>query len=181
MTNPELSILNLIEQNESATQREIAEQVGVSLGTVNILLKRMIRTGWVKVERLQANSLKYFLTPSGIANKVERTYGYVVRTYREINRLRARIVTVTNAVAKVNHAEHICFLGEGDELSEMVHDLIRTDSFAIPCHLHKTIEELMKCSQYKDRTPVIVWNSRVEELLKKQDISCVNMMGMVEI
>ena len=181
MTNPELSILNFIEQNERATQREMAEQVGVSLGTVNILLKRMIRTGWVKVERLQANSLKYFLTPSGIASKVERTYGYVVRTYQEINRLRARIVTVTNAVAKVNHAEHICFLGEGDELSEMVHDLIRTRVFTTSCHLYKTIEELMECTYYKSSIPVIIWNSSTEELLKKHNISCVNMMGMVEI
>ena len=125
--------------------------------------------------------MKYFLTPSGIANKVERTYGYVVRTYQEINRLRARIVTVTNAVAKVNHAEHICFLGEGDELSELIHDLISKRVFKILCHLYKTIEELMECAYYKSNIPVIIWNIGTEELLKEHNISCVNMMGMVEI
>ena len=177
----ELNILNYIEQSSDTTQRELSEQVGVSLGTINLLLKKMVKKGLIKIERLQPNSIKYFLTPAGIANKIERTYRYVVRTYQEINRFRSRIVTVTNAIASVNHADHICFLGEGDELSELIYDLIKSSVFTITCHLYKNIEELMECTQYKNSTPVIVWNRSAEELLKRHNVLCVNVMEMVEI
>ena len=177
----ELNILNYIEQSSDTTQRELSEQVGVSLGTINLLLKKMVKKGLIKIERLQPNSIKYFLTPSGIANKIERTYGYVVRTYNEISRVRSRIITVTNAIARVNHAEHICFFGEGDDLSELIYDLIKSSVFAISCHLYENIEDLLECKQCKNSTTVIVWNRSAEELLKRHNVSCVNVMEMVEI
>ena len=90
----EFSILNYIDRNSDATQRELSEHIGVSLGTLNILFNRMVKKGLVKIERLQPNSVKYFLTPSGIADNIERTYGYIVRTYRELGWFRSRIITI---------------------------------------------------------------------------------------
>ncbi|WP_422479314.1 winged helix-turn-helix transcriptional regulator [Pleomorphochaeta sp. DL1XJH-081] len=133
----ELALLNYIEHNAHATQRELSEQVGMSLGAINLLLKTLIKKGFVKVEKLTPNSVKYFLTPAGIADKLDRTYSYIVRTYREIDHMRNRIVTVTNNLASLHQADKILFYGPKDDFSLMVTDLVNIESFDIPvtvCH-----------------------------------------------
>ncbi|HHT45933.1 MAG TPA: winged helix-turn-helix transcriptional regulator, partial [Firmicutes bacterium] len=62
-------ILSYIQQQEDVTQRDIARNTGMGLGTVNILLKKMIKKGLVKIERLNARSLRYMLTPKGLKEK----------------------------------------------------------------------------------------------------------------
>jgi hypothetical protein len=109
----------------------------MSLGAINLLLKTLIKKGFVKVEKLTPNSVKYFLTPAGIADKLDRTYSYIVRTYREIDHMRNRIVTVTNNLASLHQADKILFYGPKDDFSLMVTDLVNIESFNIPvtvCH-----------------------------------------------
>ena len=175
----ELLVLNYIDQHAEATQRELSQHVGMSLGAINLLLKRFIKKGFVKVERLQPNSVKYFLTPAGLANKIERTYGYMVRTFTEINRLRNRVVTVANAVAQSNNADHLYFFGTQDELHELIHDLIRTDRFIVRATLCSSVAVLKKDSQQLNGNPVIIWNKDMEERLREAGIEWVNVMGMV--
>ena len=45
----ELSVLSYIDQNSDATQRELSEHIGVSLGSINILVKQMVRKGLIKI------------------------------------------------------------------------------------------------------------------------------------
>ena len=49
----------------------------------------MIKTGLIKIERLNARTLKYILTPEGIKEKTAKTYHYIVRTYETITRIQA--------------------------------------------------------------------------------------------
>ena len=48
----ELSVLSYIDQNSDATQRELSEHIGVSLGSINILVKRLAKKGLIKMVRL---------------------------------------------------------------------------------------------------------------------------------
>jgi len=138
----ELTVLTYIERNADATQRELSEHVGISLGMVNLLLKRMVKKGLVKVERLQPNSIKYFLTPKGIANKIERTYGYVVRTYREIILLRSQVIRAVNALSNAKGKLNVLLFGCGDELSGLIEDLVAEHAFDVPAELVMGIENL---------------------------------------
>src|SRR5512135_522609 len=86
-TDQELRILEAIEQNPDVTQAHLAVQLGLAVGSVNWYLKRLIGTGYVKVTHLQRRKLHYFLTPSGLALKLELTRGYLevsLRVYREL-------------------------------------------------------------------------------------------------
>ena len=87
----EHKILTYIQHKDNATQRDIATHTGIGLGTVNLLLKKMIKTGLVKIERLNAKSLRYILTPKGLKEKTQRTYNYIKHSYNHIT-------TVTQAV-----------------------------------------------------------------------------------
>jgi DNA-binding MarR family transcriptional regulator len=83
----ELRILEAIDQNPDVTQANLAVQLGVAVGSVNWYVKRLINKGYVKVTHLQRRKLHYFLTPSGLALKLELTRSYMdvsLRVYREL-------------------------------------------------------------------------------------------------
>ena len=82
----ELSVLQTIRESESTTerltQRELARRTGISLGMINILLRRLAERGWVMLTRLSAKSVRYALTPAGVSELARRTAGYFRRASR---------------------------------------------------------------------------------------------------
>ena len=80
----EYQVLNHLQENEITTQRNISKNTGLSLGAVNLLLKKMGRKGLVKVERLNSRTMRYILTPKGIKEKTKLTYDFVRRSYNQI-------------------------------------------------------------------------------------------------
>ena len=63
----DLQILEHIENHPDATQSTLAEHLGVAVGTVNFVVRRMIEKGYIRVKRLERKRLKYMVTPQGIA------------------------------------------------------------------------------------------------------------------
>ena len=177
----ELAILNYIEENSQATQRDLSAFTGVSLGTVNLVLKRMVKVGWLKIERMQPNSVKYFLTPSGIANKIERTYAYLVRTYNEIERLQKRIIAIANALAKREKLAQIFFYGQENELDEMIDNLISNESFIVPAKFYHTLEELKADPHYHKETAVLLISKESQTPQSKEAVQWINLMGMLRV
>jgi len=87
--------MRLIEQNPQVSQREIADQLGVSLGGINYCIKALIEKGYVKVTNFTENPNKigyaYLLTPSGIAAKASLTGQFLRRKIAEFEALKAEI------------------------------------------------------------------------------------------
>ncbi len=73
----EYQVLTHLQENETTTQRKISKRTGLSLGAVNLLLKKMGRKGLIKIERLNARTVRYILTPKGIQEKSRLTYRYI--------------------------------------------------------------------------------------------------------
>lgn len=178
-TTKEFSILSYIDQNSDATQRELSEHVGVSLGTINIVLKKLIKKGFVKIEKLQPNSIRYFLTPNGIANKLERTHGYIVRTYREIEQLKLYIVFHTHQVAKKHGVDTVCFFGPDDDFAAMLSDLIRSESFSIKTLMIHDLEELKQQTLLK--APILVWNESIGSQLTLAGYTWVDIVSLLQL
>ena len=74
-------ILKLLEADPHASQRRIADELGISLGRVNYCLKALIRKGLVKVNNFRSNANKrtylYLLTPKGIEEKTKVTLQFL--------------------------------------------------------------------------------------------------------
>jgi DNA-binding MarR family transcriptional regulator len=62
--------------------RDLSEKTGLSLGMVNILLKKFIKKGFVKLERLNSKTFRYILTPEGFKEKSKKTIEYMKIYYR---------------------------------------------------------------------------------------------------
>lgn len=87
--------MRALEVNPQVTQRELADQLGVSLGAVNYCLNALVEKGLVKIENFKASETKwryiYVLTPTGVAERAALTGRFLARKLREFEQLRAEI------------------------------------------------------------------------------------------
>ena len=88
-------ILKLVETNPAISQRELAQQLGVSLGKVNFCLKALIEKGLLKATNFRNNKNKlaymYLLTPSGIEEKASITVRFLKCKLQEYEALQEEI------------------------------------------------------------------------------------------
>ena len=90
-----LKVLREIESNPEITQRELAQQLGVSLGKVNYCLRGLIDRGWIKANNFKNSNNKsayaYLLTPSGIDGKAKITLRFLKQRMEEYKQLKQEI------------------------------------------------------------------------------------------
>jgi len=88
-------LMNLIERNPKVSQREIAEQLGMSLGAINYCIKALIEKGYIKVSNFTGNPRKlsyaYLLTPTGIIAKTALTGQFLKRKLAEYEALKLEL------------------------------------------------------------------------------------------
>jgi len=91
-------ILRLLQENPSASQRDIAKALDLSLGGINYCLIALVEKGHIKMQNFQASNDKrkyvYLLTPKGIAEKTALTGRFLARKMREYEALKAEIEAV---------------------------------------------------------------------------------------
>ena len=84
-------ILRKIQKKPNSTQRELAGELGFSLGKLNYCLKALQQKGLVKIENFKKNPNKinyfYVLTPDGIAEKTKLTLNFMKRKMKEYDEL----------------------------------------------------------------------------------------------
>ena len=80
-------LLSRINSNPSISQRELASELGISLGKVNFCLKALVEVGLVKVENFRNSKNKsgymYLLTPKGIEQKAKVTKNFLIAKIEE--------------------------------------------------------------------------------------------------
>ena len=87
-----LELLRKINNNPNSTQRELAEELGFSLGKLNYCLKSLKDKGLIKIENFAKNSNKlnyfYILTPKGLKEKTKLTINFMKRKMKEYDELK---------------------------------------------------------------------------------------------
>jgi len=90
-----LEVMRVIEANPEMSQREIARELGVSLGGVNYAMKALIERGLVKAKNFGRSNNKlgyaYVLTPMGMKQKSELAASFLTRKLEEYEVLRQEI------------------------------------------------------------------------------------------
>ena len=93
--SPDLGVLRLLNASPSRSQREVANELGMSLGKANYVLRPLLGKGFVKVQNFRNSSNKrgysYLLTPEGVAAKAELTRLFLARKIEEYDALRQEI------------------------------------------------------------------------------------------
>ena len=88
-------MLRLLDESPSRSQREVAHELGMSLGKANYVLRALLGKGFVKVQNFRNSQNKrgyaYLLTPEGAAAKAELTRAFLERKIEEYDALRLEI------------------------------------------------------------------------------------------
>ena len=88
-------ILNALQANPRVSQRDLAKELGVSLGKANYCLRALIERGWVKARNFQKSENKkayaYLLTPRGIEEKARVTVRFLKYKINEFETLKREI------------------------------------------------------------------------------------------
>ena len=88
-------LLRKIQKNPESSQRQLAEDLGFSLGKLNYCLKALQEKGLVKLENFKKNPKKlnyfYVLTPEGIAEKSKLTINFMKRKMKEYDELKKEL------------------------------------------------------------------------------------------
>ena len=88
-------ILRKIQTKPESSQRELAKELGFSLGKLNYCLKALQEKGLIKIKSFKKNPKKinylYILTPQGIAEKTKLTINFMKRKMQEYDELKKEI------------------------------------------------------------------------------------------
>jgi EPS-associated MarR family transcriptional regulator len=88
-------ITRLLEANPEMSQRDVARELGISLGKANYCLRALVERGWIKVANFKNSENRtaylYLLTPRGIEAKANLTLRFLQRKMREYETLRVEI------------------------------------------------------------------------------------------
>ena len=88
-------ILQSLELDSRPTQRQLSNDLGVSLGKINYCLKSLIEKGFIKVNNFRNSSNKiqysYLLTPKGVEEKARLTLDFIRIKTQEYDTLKQEI------------------------------------------------------------------------------------------
>lgn len=118
----ERRILVEVEAGRGESQRSLARSAGIALGLTNLVLKRLVRKGWVRITRVKPNRVRYLITPAGIVEKARMSrayFAYTTRFYAEArDRIRERFQLLSAAwpehLTDASGAKRIVFYGASE-------------------------------------------------------------------
>ena len=92
-------LLKLLQAQPDASQRQLAQALGISLGKTNYCIKALMEQGWIKANNFKNSNNKlayvYLLTPQGIDAKARITARFLKRKQAEYASLRVEIAEFT--------------------------------------------------------------------------------------
>ena len=101
-----LRVLRALEANPELSQRQLAAELGVSLGGVNYALKALMKRGFVKADNFRKSGNKvaylYVLTPRGVAEKTSLATAFLVKKIEEYELLKQEIEALKGEVGAGN-------------------------------------------------------------------------------
>lgn len=102
-----LKLLRCIEANPDMTQRELANELGISLGKANYCLRELIKKGFVKARNFKNSNNKraylYLLTPQGIDEKAKISMAFLRRKINEYEELKHEIEELRREIDQSQH------------------------------------------------------------------------------
>lgn len=123
ITENEFKVIHQLGRGARVTQRQVSQNSGLSLGLVNLILKKLIKKGYVKVKRLNRRNLQYFLTARGFSEISRRSSHYLWKTIDSVKRLKGKIQKLVLKEYSKGKTEFI-ILGDG-ELADIVEISLR--------------------------------------------------------
>lgn len=95
-----------LHQTSEVSQRTLALELGISLGSINFCFQALVEKGWIKMQNFSQSKNKlryaYLLTPAGVAKKLKLTAEFLKRKVAEYEALQQEIEALRTEIDSVN-------------------------------------------------------------------------------
>lgn len=164
----DLKFLIYLETQPNVSQRQLAREMDISLGSVNSQMKSLIQRNWLQVHNPSPNTLEYQLTPLGQNEKEKRYLDYVGGCFHAITEFKE--IIKENILQKINLGiKHFILIGEEDVIYKLVKMSFMEMKREHIIEFEKSIT-LPKEDRLSD-TVIFYWNQELD--IKHQNAQCI--------
>jgi len=119
----DLRVIEEVSRDRNLTQRKMSHRLGLSLGTTNLILKKLTSKGYIKMRQLNRRKIQYILTPKGFAEKVKKSYRFFLKTIHSLKMMERKIQELVLTEYQKGKTHFIIF-GDG-ELADIIEMSLR--------------------------------------------------------
>ncbi|MBP9853725.1 MAG: winged helix-turn-helix transcriptional regulator [Candidatus Omnitrophica bacterium] len=91
MDEREFELVNILGRELGSNQRDLSRQMELSLGMINMLIRRLISKGYIRIEQLNKRNVKYILTAHGLSEKMRQSVKYTLNTINSIGLIKDNV------------------------------------------------------------------------------------------
>lgn len=95
MNESQFKTLRELSSEGAITQRELSRRLGLSLGSINYIIRALMEKGYIKAQRFKNSNNKlgyiYILTPEGMKQKLKQTKIFMKRKLEEYEQLKQEV------------------------------------------------------------------------------------------
>jgi len=109
----EFELINIIGAKLGSNQRDLSRLLDLSLGQTNMLIRRLISKGYIRISQLNKRKVQYFLTPKGFAEKMRKSVNYTLKTVNSISLINKTLKEMLTDLS-FNSAKQFYIIGKSD-------------------------------------------------------------------
>ena len=109
----EFELINIIGAKLGSNQRDLSRQMDLSLGMVNLIIRRLISKGYIRIRQLNKRKVEYILTPKGFSEKMRKSVKYTLKTLSSIGLIRDQLKDLIRGLYKEGERTYY-ILGDSD-------------------------------------------------------------------
>ena len=109
----EFELINIIGRRLGSNQRDLSQELNLSLGQTNMLIRRLASKGLIRISQLNKRKVQYLLTPKGISEKMRKSVKYTLNTINAIGLIKNRVADIFKDLYRDGHRKFYLY-GEHD-------------------------------------------------------------------
>ncbi len=109
----EFELVNIIGAKLGSNQRDLSRLLDLSLGQTNMLIRRLVAKGFLRISQLNQKKVSYILTPKGLAEKMKQSVNYTLKTIHSISAIKDQIKSVVVPLYEKGE-RHFVIVGKSD-------------------------------------------------------------------
>lgn len=123
----DFELVNIIGSEIASSQRDLSRHMNLSLGMTNMLIRRLIAKGYIRIRQLNKKKFEYIITPEGFKEKMRKSVKYTLKTINSIGLIKERFNSLFKEIYAKGERKFF-ILGESD-LAFLVEMVMRELSF----------------------------------------------------
>ena len=128
----EFELINIVGAELGSNQRDLSRQLNLSLGMTNMLIRRLVAKGYIRIRQLNKKKVEYFLTPQGFTEKMRKSIKYTLKTIRSIGLIKERLREILIPLYEKGQ-RNFYVLGESD-LASLI-DIVLKEQHLVHYHV----------------------------------------------